>query len=74
MTNEKLNQVFTETTGLVNVPSVQENDVIVLDDAILQTFAERIVAECIAAVDTGDVNVDNQVANQINTWFGITTP
>lgn len=74
MTNAKINQLFTETTGLVDVPSVQENEVIILNDTIMQTFAERVVAECIAAVDTGDVNVDTLVANQINNWFGITAP
>ena len=74
MTNAKINQLFTETTGLVDVPSVQENEVIILNDTIMQTFAERVVTECIAAVDTGDVNVDTLVANQIRTLLGITTP
>lgn len=74
MTNEKIKQLMLEIIGVDTFPTIISEGVDLFTDDTMQTLAERIVAECIAAVDTGDVNVDNQVANQINTWFGITTP
>lgn len=74
MTNEKIKQLMTEIVGIEHFPPCFEDGVEWFNDDIMQAFAERIVAECIAAVDTGDVNVDNQVTDQINTWFGITAP
>lgn len=74
MTNEKIKQLMVETIGVDTFPTIIDNGMDWFTDATMQTFAERIVAECIAAVDTGDANVDSQVANQINNWFGITAP
>jgi hypothetical protein len=74
MTNEKIKQLMIEIIGVDTLPPIVSEGVEVFNDTIMETLAERIVAECIAAVDTGDVNVDNQVTDQINTWFGITAP
>lgn len=76
MTNEKIKQLMIEIVGVDIFPPCIDNGVEWFNDDIMQTLGERIVAECIAAVDTGDVNVDSQVADQINTWFsiGITPP
>lgn len=71
MTNEKIKQLMIEVIGVDIFPPCINDGVEWFNDDMMQTFAERIVAECIAAVDTGDVNVDNQVTDQINTWFGI---
>ena len=72
MTNEKVKELMVEVIGVDTFPPVIENGVEWFTDSTMQTFAERVVNECIAAVNVGDANTNAQVADQIRTHFGIT--
>jgi hypothetical protein len=74
MTNEQIKAIMVEVIGKEEFPPCFDNDQEWFSDAMMQTYSERIVTECINAVDTGDANLDTLVRNQIRTQLGIAIP